>query len=164
MKNIITLIVCCFLFSSLKGDIPKPFENTEAFALAETLPHSGPLKERQGYYYVKVDDRYINSIFPLFVQPGIKKPPYFRRDDSPGAHISVLYEDETKHLSPLVEIGTQFSFTIVQFATVKLNKTRTVYLITVEAPELESLRRKYGCTPLLHGHDFHITVALHDQK
>jgi hypothetical protein len=92
----------------IKG--PRIWSDVVAFA-QQHLPKSGVLVQKEdGYAYVKVDDNYINQLFSrLNLVRGFKKPPYFRRDDAPGAHISVVYKDE--HVV-LKEIGQHFTFTL----------------------------------------------------
>ena len=155
------LLLCmCLISVPLFGDEQEPFINDAAFVVASHLPQRGQLRERNGYIYLKVVDAYINAIFPLLTQHDIEKPPYFRRPDSPGAHISVFDEDETKHMGIPPELGRIFSFTLMHFAKVKIDKHNALFILAVYAPELEALRRKYGFHPLLHGHEYHITVAI----
>lgn len=123
------------------------------------LPQKGILKEgRDGFVYLKVDDNYIYQLFPMLNEPGYVKPPYFRRSNSPGAHISVFYVDERKRTGKISEIGQSFAFQISQLSYVP-PKTREFIVLQVRSPELEQLRSKYGVSPLLKGHDFHITIA-----
>lgn len=163
LKYLLSLILSVTFVLPLASSEPKPFTNFSAFALAQSLPHSGELREKKGYYYVKVDDRYINDIFPLFTQSKLQKPPYFRSHNAPGAHISVFYEDETKHLGTITELGSTFSFQLNRFVSVHV-KNKKLYLMQVIAPQLEALRSKYGLKPKLHGHEFHITIAVHKEK
>jgi len=121
------------------------------------LPHSGVLKQdRSGFVYLKVDDHYIDQLFPLLHNREYRKPPYFRRPNAPGAHISVIYSDE--HVYTIAELGQTFSFKILDMAIVP-PRTQEFVVIQVESPELEALRTKYGLSPLLKGHPFHITIA-----
>lgn len=123
------------------------------------LKQEGRLKEgADGYVYLKVDSDYIDKLFPLLSQPGYVKPPFFRRSDSPGAHISVFYKDEREQTGKIQEIGKWYSFKITGLTFVPV-KTHEYIVLQVESPELEQLRQKYGFTPLLKGHDFHITIA-----
>lgn len=124
------------------------------------LPQTGALKIDDGFVYLKVDDRYINQLFPLVESPRYMKPPYFRHHGSPGAHISVMYLDELqpkKHTS-ISELGKSFSFTLSDVVYVP-PRYRNYIVVQVKAPELEDLRQKYGLSPLLKDHEFHITIA-----
>lgn len=124
----------------------------------EHLPKVGKLvQQSDGYAYVKVDDRYIHELFPLLkLDAGFTKPPYFRREDAPGAHISVVYEDENVTLS---EAGKEFSFALKNFKLVETKDSTSFLVLEVDAPELEKLREKYGLSKKLKNHEFHITVA-----
>jgi len=159
IKLLLSIILLTFSFP-LVSSAPQPFTNEAALTLANHLAHRGELRERDGFVYIKVDDRFIHDIFPLLTQPQIKKPAYFRRADAPGAHISVFYETESKKIGSVAEIGMIFNFEVIELRSVAIQKGKDVFLIAVKAPELEALRRKYGLQPLLQGHDFHITVAI----
>lgn len=125
----------------------------------EHLPQNGILKEEKGgFVYLKVDDNYINQLFLMLSNPEYIKPPYFRRSDSPGAHISVFYVNERNQMGEIKEIGQKYSFKISGLASVP-PKTHKYIVLQVTSPELEQLRKKYGLSPLLQGHDFHISIA-----
>jgi len=125
----------------------------------DNLPQTGVLmEEKQGFVYLKVDDAYVNQLFSMLPYPGYSKPPYFRRPDSPGAHISVFYVDERSQTGKINEIGQKYSFKITGFALVP-PQTSEYLVLKVESPDLEQLRKKYGLSPLLKGHEFHITVG-----
>jgi len=133
---------------------------TEALEWAQNhLPQVGTLKEDlRGFVYLKVDDDYIEQLFPMLENTHYEKPPYFRRADSPGAHISVFYVDERDKIGAIKEIGQTYSFKITGFAEVP-EKTHKYIALQVDSPQLEQLREKYGLSPLLKGHKFHITIA-----
>lgn len=125
----------------------------------DRLPHEGVLKEEKGgFVYLKVDDDYIQQLYPLLQNPRYVMPPYFRRPDSPGAHISVFYVDERKQTGKIKEIGETFTFSIIGLAAVP-PRYREYIVLKVYSPELEALRFRYGLSPLLKGHEFHITIA-----
>lgn len=131
----------------------------EAVQYANThLSHKGTLMaKRDGFIYLKVDESYIYTLFPLLhlKEKGFKIPPYFRGPNSPGAHISVIYSDE--HVIPK-ELGSVFHFEPVKIELVHTSNA-TYAILQVHSPELEALRRKYGLSPKLHGHEFHISLA-----
>lgn len=138
--------------------VVKPEEPIVQWA-QDNLSQSGVLKEgRDGFVYLKVDDGYINQLFPMISNPGYVKPAYFRRPDAPGAHISVMYVDERNRTGDIAELGKSYSFKITRLAFVP-PRTRKYIVLEIDCPELESLRKKYGLSPLLKGHDFHITIA-----
>lgn len=122
------------------------------------LPREGTLvQEPSGYAYVKVDDRYITDLFSRLKAEGFERPPFFRRKDSPGAHISVIYEDE--HVRASSEVGQTISFILKEIVVVDVNKKLSFIVMTVDAPALEKIRVKYGLKPKLKNHEFHITIA-----
>lgn len=128
------------------------------------LPQKGVLKEQKdGYVYLKVDDDYINKLYPLLNYPGYIIPPYFRRPDSPGAHISVMYVDERSRTGRINEIGQVFTFALTDLVFVP-SKSQKYIALEINAPKLEELRKKYGLSPFLKGHHFHITIAKKDLK
>lgn len=144
----------------LKKDLgPKPEPWAEAVEFARMhLPLEGKLVQKSdGYGFVKVDDRYIHDLFPLLkAEIGFDKPPYFRRSDAPGAHISVFYANE--HVV-VTEVGQRFKFTLKDIVMVRTNNGVSYIVLLVDAPELEQLRQKYGLAPRLNNHEFHITIA-----
>ncbi|MBA3816360.1 MAG: hypothetical protein H0X29_07545 [Parachlamydiaceae bacterium] len=123
------------------------------------LSQVGTLKEEEGgFVYLKVDDEYIEQLGPMLSDPRYEKPPYFRRSDSPGAHISIFYVNERRQTGTIHEIGQRYNFKIIGLAAVP-QKTHEYIVLEVESRELEQLRKKYGLSPLLMGHQFHITIA-----
>lgn len=125
----------------------------------ENLPQRGRLMQApDGYIYLKVDDDYIDQLYPMLSEKGYIKPPYFRRSDSPGAHISVFYTKEREQTGKIKEVGRYYPFTL-SFLSFVPEKSHEYIVIVVNAPELEDLRQKYGLSPLLQGNDFHITIA-----
>ncbi len=125
----------------------------------EHLPLTGQLMVQPGGFgYLKVDDNYIRTLFPKLglQKEGFRPPPYFRTKESPGAHISVFYENE--HVKP-EEKGQFFHFQLKKIAIIHTSKATSYAILEVESPELEKLREKYGLSPKLQGHDFHISLA-----
>ncbi len=122
------------------------------------LPQEGKLVAKSdGFVYLKVDDNYIHALFPMLglENKGFREPPYFRSPQSPGAHISVFNEDE--NVKP-EEIGKSFHFEPIKILIIRTSKD-TYAVLQVSSPELEELRKKYGLSPKLQGHDFHISIA-----
>ena len=130
----------------------------------ENLPLEGQLMVKSdGFGYIKVDDGYIHTLFPMLglQEEGYSEPPYFRSAESPGAHISVFYVDE--HVHP-EEVGQIIPFELDQVVVVKPSKTTSYAVLQVRSPALEKLREKYGLSPKLHGHEFHISLGKKVQK
>lgn len=125
----------------------------------QNLPAEGQLMVKSdGFGYLKVDDAYIHSLFPMLglEQDGYKEPPYFRTEEAPGAHISVFYVNE--NIIP-EEVGYYFHFELKQIVIVKPSKETSYAILQVECPELEKLREKYGLSSKLFGHEYHISLA-----
>lgn len=66
--------------------------------------------------------------------------------------------NERNQTGKIKEIGQQYSFKITGLASVP-PRTGEYIVLKVESPDLEQLRQKYGLSPLLQGHSFHITIA-----
>lgn len=125
----------------------------------ESLPLEGQLlSNADGFGYIKVDDQYIHTLFPLLglEEEGFKKPPYFRTEDAPGAHISLFYVNES--IKP-EELGQTFHFELKNIVIAHPSKSTSYAVLEVESPELEALREKYGLEPKLQGYEFHISLA-----
>lgn len=126
----------------------------------------GILKQKDnGYLYVEVARDFIAEALPLIEAQGKIVPPrHYMSKKGIGAHISVMYENEQidNEIWEIKELGQEFTFTIKELRTVKIsrdNKLKKLWLLAVAAPELEALRESYGLSPLLKGHDFHITLG-----
>ena len=123
------------------------------------------LNEHEGFLYLDVPDDIIEAFVKMIPNRGLDKPEVATDPtDYVGAHISVMYAEETKRLKKRVrEIGEDFQYTLDKmYVTTPENwdDVQEVYFIAVKSPQLEGLRRKYGLRPKLNGHDFHITVAV----
>jgi len=130
------------------------------------IPQRGILKQKDnGYLYVDVSNDFVALALPLIEAPGKIVPPHhFTSSKGIGAHISVMYENEQiqNEIWEIAELGQEFTFTIMEVRTVKVNrdnKMSKLWLIAVDAPELEKLRESYGLSPKIKGHDFHITIG-----
>lgn len=146
--------------------LEKPTETQQQLSWPEVvayakkhLPQEGVLvRNPDGFTYIKVDDAYIHDLFPMLnlKEEGYTEPPYFRSPEAPGAHISVFYVDE-KILPE--ELGRTFPFELNDIVIVKPKKDTSYAVLQVTSPELEALRVKYGLSPKLHGHEYHISIA-----
>jgi hypothetical protein len=129
-------------------------------------PQKGILKQKDnGYLYVEVSREFIAEALPLIEAAGKLVPPqHYKSKKGIGAHISVMYENEQiqNEIWEIKELGQEFTFTIMELRTVKLNhdnKMKKLWLLAVYAPELEKLRESYGLSSKLKNHDFHITIC-----
>lgn len=133
---------------------------------AAKLNPKGVLKqEEDGTVYLEVSKEFITKIIPLINVPGKIVPPRGCQGKKKGrAQIKVIHESElVKHeIWEIREVGQEYTFKVVSLRTVKLHKDRKVrklWLLVVDAPELEQLRAKYGLKPLPRGRDFHILIG-----
>lgn len=130
---------------------------------SQQLPHSGVLKNRGDFLYVDVEDGYIHKLIREIESEGFIEPPYFGSSDLVGAHITVMYPDEMKEygIQDVEECGQTIEFSLKDCQLVsppRWKEVESVYVLTVEAPELDSLRAKYGLPEKRHA--FHITIGL----
>jgi hypothetical protein len=163
-KKFLFLIVCVAILGSCKTypikkerALKDRYDEVVAYA-KEHLAQEGVLIQKiDGYAYLKVDDNYIHELFKrLGPIHGYNKPPYFRRKDAPGAHVSVAYEDEKIKFA---EVGAKYYFTITAIREIAVNKSTHYIILDIYAPQLEELRKRYGLSPKLKNHEFHITIA-----
>lgn len=116
-----------------------------------------------GYAYVDVDDDFIEKLADQLPVEGTFKP-LSTGPKKQGAHISVFHEDETigKEIWDFVDAGDWFSFEVRElryFERMTANGVKRCWLLAVDAPGLQRLRKHYGLKPKLQGHDFHITLG-----
>lgn len=130
------------------------------------IQQKGILKQKDnGYLYVEVSKDFIAEALTLIEAPGIIVPPrHYTSKKGIGAHISVMYENEQilNEIWDIKELGQEYTFTVMELRTVKLNtnnKMKKLWLLAVAAPELEKLRESYGLSSKLKNHDFHITIG-----
>lgn len=130
------------------------------------IQQKGILKQKDnGYLYLDVSNDFIGHALPLIDALGRLEPPrHYVSKKGIGAHISVMYENEQilNEIWEIKELGQEFTFTVMELRTVKINnnnKMKKLWLLAVHAPELEKLRESYGLSSKLKNHDFHITVG-----
>lgn len=119
--------------------------NNAIMDVSTKLRSSGHLELQDDYCYLNIDDDYIHQIYPLLSSYGnIKKPDYFDALIGVGAHISVIYPDEgiTRfNLDSMIH-----GFSVIQFAKVRF-QLETYYVLIVDAPSLQQVRRKHQLAP-----------------
>lgn len=162
----IYVILTTSVFSPLSAADYQVENQQQVIEKAIQFEHKGTLKQKDnGYLYVEVSKDFIAEILPLIEAQGkIVPPKHYTSKKGIGAHISVMYENEQimNEIWEINELGQEFSFSVMELRTVKLNKNNKVqklWLLAVSAPELEQLRESYGLPSLLKGHDFHITIG-----
>ena len=126
----------------------------------EHFPQRGVLKNNGDFLYVALEDGYIQDLVGLIPEEGFAAPPYFGELYDTGAHISVIYPREVGGPLAISELGRCFNFTVTGchiYYPRHWEGVEQVWVILVDAPELEELRAKYGLSP---GFAFHITVGV----
>lgn len=152
------LLLFLVVFSALLAD--KTCEQISEYVF-KNLPEYGQLKQDDlGFVYVDVDDAYINKLIPFLSDEGFEKPSYFGPGFH-GAHISVIYVDEAfqHHVGEIAEIGSTIYFKIRGCKIVEPPQRpgEFYYVLIVDAPNLNRLRKKYGLRKSKY--DFHITIG-----
>lgn len=132
--------------------------------IEQHLPSTGVLlHSSNGFLYVKVDDDYIHKLNDFVKEEGFEEPPYFGQLYTSGAHISVIYPEEIKNngLISISELGEEICFRVKGCRIEKppnWKGVEKVCFISVDAPNLEHLREKYGFSPK--EFEFHITIGI----
>jgi hypothetical protein len=148
---LIPIFFVCSCFAAV------PHEERVLDYAEKTLPHSGVLKKSNGFVYVDVDDAYIHELISFIQEEGFEEPPYFGKPPLCGAHISVMYAHETDDINDVEECGETMDFTIRQCMVWHSFSGKEIYVILVDAPRLNGIRKKYGLSP---DADFHITLGV----
>ncbi len=104
-----------------------------------------------GLTYLKVSDRYIRELFQQIQMPGYELPN--------GAKISIINEQEAKNIAKLQELGQIIKFKPLGFYTI-VEDDLEYFMLAVDAPELSSIRQKYGLSEKLENHSFTITIGV----
>ena len=166
-KFFVTVILTTSLFTPLFAAVDYQVENQpQVIEKVVQFEQKGILKQKDnGYLYVEVSKDFIAEALPLIDAQGKIVPPrHYTSKKGIGAHISVMYENEQilNEIWEIKELGQEFTFTVMELRTVKLNKDnkmKKLWLLAVAAPELEKLRESYGLSSRLKDHDFHITIG-----
>ena len=159
------IFVLLTLFSTLfaKSDFTVEAQ-PRVIEAAQQIQQYGVLKQKpNGYLYVEVSREFIATILPMIQTQGkLKAPGHCTSKKGIGPHISVIYDQEkTEHtIGEIAELGKTIHFRVKQLRTVHVqSKNQKLWILACDAPDLEKLRVQYGLGALLHGHDFHITLA-----
>jgi len=152
------LWICTHCFAQTVSNCPEILQYAE-----HKLQHCGVLKMTDRFVYVDLDDAYIHSLLPFIQEEGFEEPPYFNIPNGAGAHISVVYPEEMQKykLNKIAECGKTIYFTLKTCKVVHPSTWKEVdevYVIVVEAPELEKIRKKYGLPKQTY--EFHITIGI----
>ncbi len=165
------LFVICALPFVLEASVPTILDPPQILNYVEQqLNHTGFLrKSDNGMVYLEVAQTYITAIIPMLNNKNIEMPPYFEKGGI-GAHVTVILPGEVDwSKAPSLPWGAQIPFNIAHFVSVVpdkqppapyTKKVSKLYLFTLEAAALESLRLVVGLPPQINGQEFHITVGV----
>jgi len=125
-------------------------------------------KTKDGFVYLNIPEGLMKGLFSLIDEEGIEKPPYHLKEyNSVGTHVTVINQKEFEENDlDVKEIGQEYNFTLGEFKSTKpdgWDEVEEVYFVQIFSDELEKLRKKYGLTKKIDGHEFHITIAI-DKK
>lgn len=162
LKNVSIFLMVSFA-TCIAEEIPAPSCPVILNYIDKNLPHQGTLKNSNGFVYVDLDDNYVYKLISFIQQDGFQEPPYFGSPGLVGAHITVMYPEETKKygIKEMKEYGSTISFVPTKCQVVhppRWEGIDEVYFIVVEAPELDKIREKYGLPK--REYDFHITIGV----
>ncbi|MES2272822.1 MAG: hypothetical protein V4487_01345 [Chlamydiota bacterium] len=130
--------------------------------IERNFSNSGVLSSSpNGFFYVKVDDGYVHQLNEFVHDMDFEKPPYFGELYDSGAHISVIYPNEINGSIPeITELGESILFQVTGceiFQTPDWEGIEQVYVVLVDSPALDQLRKKYG---FFEEPNFHITIGV----
>ena len=121
------------------------------------------MQTEDGFLYVDLPDQLLDAFTAMIDDPKAKKPPYHtKKMNNVGAHVSVAYKDEMKD-KEIKELGDEFYCGIKGFVSLDpegWNEMDRVWFLELDAPDLKKLRKSYGLSEKLNGHEFHATVAI----
>lgn len=134
------------------------------FCLTAAAPaHHGILKQDSaGFTYVDLDDLYIHDLIEPLKADGFEEPPYFG-PGLHGAHISVISAQEAADhnlVSKISQVGAPVYFKIknAEIVNPPSQLDSEFYILTIESPYLDLLRKEYGLSKSTY--PFHITIGV----
>lgn len=136
---------------------------TDIFKVTRDFSHFGILKEKDGFVYVDVDDRYIHDLEKFVSQMGFEEPPYFGKKGLVGAHITVITAKEKAkyRIGKILQLGEEIPFTLTNCKIVSPPNWRgveQVYILEVSSPILDNIRDSYNLPKIKF--PFHITIGV----
>jgi len=138
-------------------------QDAQALAIAGSLATEGQIQLLDHYCYLKVSDHYIHLIQPLLLKYGfVEKPDYFIPPNNVGAHISIIYPEESKMPLPIYR-GQVHHFSVSGLCKVRYRKME-FYALSISSPSLAAFRvgHQLNENPTFKGQEimFHITVGV----
>ncbi len=123
-------------------------------------------QDGSGMVYVDIPDDYIHKLHPFLVEEGFQLPTSLDGPRALGAHISVIYGGEAhkSNIGWILERNTKVFFQVTGCKIVPLNQEgyESACVLTIHAPNLNQLRKKYGLPEMKH--EFHITIGMKPRK
>lgn len=119
-----------------------------------------------GWLLLSVPNALVRGAYDALHEQGAELPTY---EGKFNAHISVMTAQELEQIggaSKISERGHTFRYTLGRVKTVEPDgwpEVGRVWLIEVYSPELQTLRKSYGLSPLPK-HPFHITIGIRKRK
>ncbi len=120
-------------------------------------------KDKDGSYYLKLPDTLVHNLQAFVKDEGGILPTHFQLLDGvlpKGAHIPTILRGESPET--LKETGEEFYFFLLGVYQHKVRAypgLDTVWYLSFESPDLESLRQKYGLQRKIKGFDFTCLIA-----
>lgn len=119
---------------------------------------------KSGWLLLSVPNSLVRGAYDALDEVGISLP--VNEAGVLEAHISVMDPDEIASIGgsdKITERGHFFTYSTGPVKSVEPSgwaEMSRVWYITVDSPDLRSLRKSYGLEPLRKGHDQHITIAV----
>lgn len=121
-----------------------------------------------GWILLSVPNSLVRGVFDTLAEPGIELPPSGPNGDRLDAHISVIRDSELSNIGgpdKITERGHTYHYTLGPLRTVTpagWDEMSKVWMLEVNSPELEKLRKGYGLSALPNNNKFkfHITCAV----
>lgn len=155
---IVAIFIACFCSSAFSYIVDGSRINRPrmlSFAKSKLQNHGIIEQTAAGDTYLKVSDSYIKELFKQIQTPGFEMPG--------KSQISIINEHEAKGISKLHELGKTIEFKPLGFYTI-MEDNLEYFILAVDAPELSSIRTKYGLSDKLENHAFTLTIAVREVK
>lgn len=142
------------------------FDLVKAAAVPEPAWLQGRLYlSPSGWLLLSVPNAFVRGVFSAMSEPGAQLPLV---DSALSAHISVMRPDEIEGIGgpeKVTERGKAFQYSprnFVQLDPAGWPEMSRVWMVQVNSPDLQKLRRSYGLSGLPNNdkYDFHITCAV----
>lgn len=152
----------------MKKPFFQPINFSEVDDVLTALPLLGCVQKIEpDYLFLKVDDNYIHRIQSLLSKHlggKIQKPNYFStKKNHVGAHVSIIYPEETRHSDFSHSIGEEVTFSVENVFSIDIERKR-YYALRIHSEKLLAIREQSQLpNPLCFKQipiGFHITVGV----